>query len=60
MVLHFIHNKNALDKLGWSYIVQAVAMAQELKLFTTYIKPRHEAWCTVQSITAWAMFPWQA
>lgn len=59
MVLHLEYGLNGLDKIGWSFCVQAVATAQEMALFTTYLEQTSEAWRTAQTMTAWALFAWQ-
>lgn len=60
MLLHLEYGLNGLDKIGWSFCVQAVAAAEEMELFSTYLRPQNKAWRTVQTITAWALFAWQA
>ncbi len=57
--MQMTYNKNAVDKVGWSYCVQAVAMAQEMDLFSTWHKSRSKKWRIVQTMTAWGLFTWQ-
>ncbi|OAQ65031.1 fungal zn(2)-Cys(6) binuclear cluster domain-containing protein [Pochonia chlamydosporia 170] len=59
MILHLEYNKNGLDKIGWSYCLQAVATAEEMGLLTTYLHPSCPKWRTAQEITAWIVFTWQ-
>ncbi|KAL7928263.1 hypothetical protein V8C35DRAFT_318573 [Trichoderma chlorosporum] len=59
MLLYIEYGLNGLDKIGWSFCVQAVATAQEIALFTTYLKPKSAIWRNVQAVTAWALFGWQ-
>lgn len=54
------YNKNGLDKIGWSYFIQAVATSEEMGLFTTYLRPSHPKWRAVQELTAWTVFTYQA
>ncbi|EHK48687.1 hypothetical protein TRIATDRAFT_21764, partial [Trichoderma atroviride IMI 206040] len=56
MVLQSQYNKNGLDKIGWSYCVQAVAASEEMGLFTTYLRPKSRKWRVVQAMTAWIVF----
>lgn len=56
MILQGQYNKNGLDKIGWSYCVQAVATSKEMGLFTTYLRPDNQKWRVVQAMTAWIVF----
>jgi len=59
VIICALSNANGVDKVGWSYLVQAVAIARQLQLFSkgtaTTSKKAHLA----HSFTAWGMFSYQ-
>ncbi|KAM0513443.1 hypothetical protein ACHAPE_007907 [Trichoderma viride] len=50
------YSKNGMDRIGWSYFVQAMATSEQMGLFTTYLRPSRPKWRAAQEITAWIMF----
>ncbi|KAF5635739.1 Zn(2)-C6 fungal-type DNA-binding domain protein [Fusarium sp. NRRL 52700] len=60
MVLHLEHGMNGQDKIGWSLCIAAVASAQEMGLFDNHPPGISHAQKTVRTMTAWALFAWQA
>jgi hypothetical protein len=59
MLLHAVYNLNGFDRIGQTYLLQALSMAQEIKLFgppdrSTNLKT-HQA----RALTAWSLFNWQ-
>ncbi|KAM0451834.1 hypothetical protein ACHAO4_005791 [Trichoderma viride] len=59
LILQGQYNKSGLDKIGWSYCLQAVATSEEMGLFTTYLRPNRPKWRVVQAMTAWIVFTLQ-
>ncbi|KAF5695660.1 3-carboxy-cis,cis-muconate cycloisomerase [Fusarium denticulatum] len=60
MVLHLEHGMNGQDKIGWSLCIAAVASAHEMGLFDNLPPGISHAQKTVRTMTAWALFAWQA
>ncbi|KAF4440926.1 hypothetical protein F53441_12164 [Fusarium austroafricanum] len=60
MVLHLEHGMNVQDKIGWSLCIAAVASAHEMGLFDNHPPGISHAQKTVRTMTAWALFAWQA
>lgn len=59
IVLNIVVNLNGLDRIGRSYLEQALAMAQELRLFEESQHPEEEQMRKARTVTSWALFSWQ-
>ncbi|KAF5583794.1 hypothetical protein FPANT_8068 [Fusarium pseudoanthophilum] len=58
MVLHTIYTMNGMDQVGISYLLRAVQIAQDLKLFAPeQTEGRTRTACV---FTAWALYRWQS
>lgn len=60
LILNMIYNNNALDAVGLKYLISAVEMAQELKLFQPSSRKRSDRMKRAREFTAWCLFNWQA
>jgi hypothetical protein len=61
IVLNIIYDCDTMDKIGRSYLLQAVAMAHDLQLFkssTDKAMSKKMQWA--RSFTAWCLFAWDA
>ena len=58
-ILQLTYSKNAVDKVGWAYSVQAITMAEKMDLFSTWLKAGSKKWRIVQTMTVWGLFSWQ-
>lgn len=59
MMLYNVHTSNAMDRKGRFYTLQAIAMANELRIFDqapTHIKSRLQRG---REYTAWGLWSWQ-
>ena len=67
LVLNLIYNINGLDKIGWTFTIQAVVMARDLHLFDlpTGVEGKKRAQVRTKKMqdahnfTAWTIFSWQ-
>lgn len=61
MVLNTIYDCDTMDKIGRSYMLQAVAMAHDLKLFQySSDKAMSKKTQRARHFTAWGLFAWDA
>ncbi|KAJ4138811.1 hypothetical protein NW768_002684 [Fusarium equiseti] len=61
IVLNTIYDCDTLDKIGRSYLLQAVAMAHDLKLFqSSSDKTMSKKMQRARTFTAWCLFAWDA
>jgi hypothetical protein len=59
LVMHQTANMNGLDKVGMSYLFQAVSMAYKLDLFREDPDIRSFRMKKARAFTAWGLFIWQ-
>ncbi|KAI0902092.1 hypothetical protein F4806DRAFT_490565 [Annulohypoxylon nitens] len=60
IVLSIVATTTAMDKVGTSYLLQAMAMATNLHLFTDTCGTRDGENRRARAFTAWGLFCWQA
>ena len=61
IVLNIIYDCDTMDKIGRSYLLQAVAMAHDLKLFqSSSDKAMSKKMQRARTFTAWCLFAWDA
>ncbi|KAI2465995.1 hypothetical protein F4781DRAFT_445511 [Annulohypoxylon bovei var. microspora] len=60
IVLSIVATTTAMDKVGTSYLLQGMAMATNLKLFTATCGTRDGEMRKARAFTAWGLFCWQA
>jgi hypothetical protein len=61
IVLNIIYDCDTMDKIGRSYLLQAVAMAHDLKLFqSSPDKAMSKKNQRARAFTAWSLFAWDA
>ncbi|KAK5651249.1 hypothetical protein OQA88_12657 [Cercophora sp. LCS_1] len=60
LVMSLACNINAEDKIGWSYLVQTIAMADAMKLFDPPPAPAGKKMRVMWEYTGWAAFCWQS
>lgn len=60
VVLSIVATTTAMDKVGTSYLLQAMAMATNLHLFTDTCGTRDGENRKARAFTAWGLFCWQA
>ncbi|KAI1102600.1 hypothetical protein F4804DRAFT_334096 [Jackrogersella minutella] len=60
VVLSIVATTTAMDKVGTSYLLQAMAMATNLDLFSVTAGTQNEETRRARSVTAWGLFCWQA
>jgi hypothetical protein len=56
--MNIAYNVNGVDRVGLSYLIQAIGMAHQMQLFTesgTMGKEMRSA----RALTAWGLFSWQ-
>ncbi|OWT42896.1 hypothetical protein VFPPC_17911 [Pochonia chlamydosporia 170] len=53
-------NMNGIDKVGWSYLLQALAMSEQMELFEVPPATTSREMRVARANTAWAVFCWQA
>lgn len=59
LILQVIMNENGLDRVGLSYLLQALLIAKEIDLFQQPKSSAEEEIAKARTITAWALFDWQ-
>jgi hypothetical protein len=59
MILNRFLNMNGMDRIGHRYLVQALDMARDLKIFEAKWSFESEKKRKVRIITAWSLFSWQ-
>lgn len=60
IVLSIVATTTAMDKVGTSYLLQAMAMATSLGMFTATMGTESEKVRRARAFTAWGLFCWQA
>ncbi|KAJ4213866.1 hypothetical protein NW760_014979 [Fusarium oxysporum] len=61
IVLNIIYDCDTMDKIGRSYLLQAVAMAHDLKLFqSSSDKAMSKKTQRARAFTAWCLYAWDA
>ena len=50
---------SGMDNLGWPYLLRAVAMAHDLKLFEQSTNIKSARMRNSRDLTAWSLFNWQ-
>lgn len=60
LIISITCNIDGIDKIGWSYLHQAVDMARNMQLFKSSVALKDLKARAVRSITAWSLFSWQA
>jgi hypothetical protein len=60
MVFNYHCNVNGVDKIGWSYFVQAANIARDIQLFQHPTEKVSTKMLQVRTFTAWCFFNWQA
>lgn len=60
IILNIIYDCNTMDKIGRSYMLQAAAMAHDLKLFSPPDKAMPKKLQRARAFTAWCLFAWDA
>ncbi|KAH8646343.1 hypothetical protein BX600DRAFT_490687 [Xylariales sp. PMI_506] len=60
MLLNTLLTMNGMDKLGWTYIIQAAGVAQQLRLFDADLELKNERERMARNFTAWAFFNFQS
>ena len=58
LVMSQRHMRDGNDKLGLAYVLQCVAMAESLELFTRHAEIDTKMG-TARTVTAWGMWNWQ-
>ena len=59
IVIAIYHCRNGVDKVGWTYIKQAAAMAEDLGLMGYLDGAVRSNSRVSKSIAAWSVFTWQ-
>lgn len=59
MILHAVYSIKGMDKIGLSYLIQAVAMARDMSLFQP-VRQKKDKTKTARDFTAWCLYRWQA
>ncbi|KAI1641662.1 uncharacterized protein F4817DRAFT_45273 [Daldinia loculata] len=60
IILGIVALTTAMDKVGTSYLLQAMAMAEEMDLFSPHAGTNDESLRRVRALTAWGIYTWQA
>ncbi|KAH7161823.1 hypothetical protein EDB81DRAFT_683887 [Dactylonectria macrodidyma] len=60
LVMALTCNVDGVDKVGWSHTLQAVAMADRMRIFEATPPETDEASQIVRALTAWSVFCWQS
>ncbi|KAI0180537.1 hypothetical protein GGR52DRAFT_531750 [Hypoxylon sp. FL1284] len=60
IVLSIVATTTAMDKVGTSYLLQAIAMAASLDMFSATMGTDNEKMRRARAFTAWGLFCWQA
>ncbi|KAI0887566.1 uncharacterized protein GGS22DRAFT_186400 [Annulohypoxylon maeteangense] len=60
IILSIVATTTAMDKVGTSYLLQAMAMATNINLFTATCGTRDGITRKARAFTAWGLFCWQA
>ncbi|KAI8966706.1 hypothetical protein F5Y11DRAFT_307617 [Daldinia sp. FL1419] len=60
IILGIVALTTAMDKVGTSYLLQAMAMAEEMDLFSAHAGTENESARKVRALTAWGVYTWQA
>ncbi|XXH04590.1 DNA helicase rad5 [Hypoxylon texense] len=60
IVLSIVATTTAMDKVGTSYLLQAITMAVSLDMFSASMGTENEKLRRARAFTAWGLFCWQA
>ncbi|KAI1465251.1 uncharacterized protein F4812DRAFT_440233 [Daldinia caldariorum] len=60
ILLGIVSTTTAMDKVGTSYLLQAMAMAEEMDLFSARVGTDDQSLRRVRAFTAWGIYTWQA
>ncbi|KAL7626163.1 hypothetical protein AAE478_002933 [Parahypoxylon ruwenzoriense] len=60
IVLSIVATTTAMDRVGTSYLLQAIAMAYNLDIFSATAGTRNVSVRKARAFTAWGLFCWQA
>jgi hypothetical protein len=60
LVINITYNSDSMDKLGVTYSVQAIAMAEELDIFGPLTSMESERMRQSCNFTAWGLYFWTA
>jgi hypothetical protein len=65
IVLNVACNTSGMDKIGYSYLVQAVALSRDMRLYhmaasSSIVNYRKQKMNAARAWTAWSLFSWQA
>lgn len=60
IVLSIVATTTAMDKVGTSYLLQAITMAMSLDMFRATMGTENEKVRRARAFTAWGLFCWQA
>ncbi|KAF5625839.1 n-terminal fungal transcription regulatory domain protein [Fusarium tjaetaba] len=60
LVLALTYNMNSMDEIGFSYTIQAIAMADRIKLFDEFPPKMEDKIKASRTLTAWTTFNFQA
>ncbi|EJP66453.1 C6 transcription factor, putative [Beauveria bassiana ARSEF 2860] len=59
-ILSLTYNMNGLDKVGWTYMIQAIAAAESIDLFGDVPDSDSQKIKVVKTFTAWGLYGFQA
>ncbi|PMB72836.1 hypothetical protein BM221_000253 [Beauveria bassiana] len=59
-ILSLTYNMNGLDKVGWTYMIQAIAAAKSIDLFGDVPDSDSQKIKVVKTFTAWGLYGFQA
>ncbi|KAM3534742.1 hypothetical protein MY4038_001995 [Beauveria bassiana] len=59
-ILSLTYNMNGLDKVGWTYMIQAIAAAESIDLFSDVPDSDSQKIKVVKTFTAWGLYGFQA
>ncbi|EDU41094.1 conserved hypothetical protein [Pyrenophora tritici-repentis Pt-1C-BFP] len=60
LILQIVMNENGLDRVGLSYMLQALLIAKEIDLFQKPKWSANEELTKARAVTAWRFFNWQS
>ncbi|KAG7404268.1 Nitrogen assimilation transcription factor nirA [Fusarium oxysporum f. sp. rapae] len=60
LFINAVYNMMGADRIGWTYTLRAVEIAQTLRLFDSSAKVRSRQSQHNRDFTAWALFAWQS
>ncbi|KAK2608972.1 hypothetical protein QQS21_002452 [Conoideocrella luteorostrata] len=59
LVITLMHNMSCMDKVGWTYTLQAITIAHNLRLFDSSMRVKNSKERRARDFTAWALFNYQ-